>query len=218
MAGSGSVSIRGVTRTHSRFLAVCLCAAAAALLIPLSLSRGEVAPAAGQPAPTVPCPGCGPGPGNPGPKPFAFAYPEHYCPPELQGASRYTLRYGLGEDAPVPVTFFVSLDGAAPVKLERLQPGESAVSPPIVVQPGETVEVVTWATVNGKAGGPRVLFGNGQQGRIDTLRCDCPVPGADTSTSTVPGSSTSFPPVVSVTVNTSPPSGFPPDATLTPTA
>lgn len=182
-----------MTRTHARFLAVCLAAAASALLIPLALSRGGAAPAAGQTPSTVPCPGCGPGPSQPGPKPFAFAYPEHFCPPELQGASQYTLRYGLGPDAVTAATFFVSLDGGAPIKLERLQPGESAVSPPIVVQPGETREVTTWATVNGKAGGPRVLFGNGAQGRVDTLRCDCPVPGEDTTTSTVPGDTTTVP-------------------------
>jgi hypothetical protein len=211
-----------MTRTHPRFLAVCLLTAAAAVLIPLSLSRGEAVPAAGQVPPTVPCPGCGPGSTVPGPKPFAFAYPEHFCPPELQGASRYTLRYGLGAQAVTAATFFVSINGGAPVRLETLQPGESAVSPPITVQPGETFTVRTWATVNGKPGGPRVLFGNGAQGREDTLVCDCPPPGVDTTSSTVPGStvpgsSTVPPPVVSVTVNTVPPAGFPPDATLTPT-
>ena len=122
--------------------------------------------------PTNPCPGCGPS-GQPGNGVSAWAYPENFCLPASAPNATYALWYGLSSGAPEAATFFGSIQGIVR-QLDTLQPGTRAVEFPVIeVAPGETFQLTVWATTNGQANGPRILFGNGTTQRNATLTCDC---------------------------------------------
>ena len=213
--------------------AVILGAVAAAVVIPLAASRAgpnelvaqQVLPPGppATPIPTAPCPTCGPTGAGPNATLRAWAYPLHFCPPGtsfanqtfVAGSALYAIVYGLGRnDTSTPATFFGEINGTVR-QLQTLNAGERGISlPAVIVPPGDTFFLTVWATTDGTAAGPRVLFGNGTTQRTGTLTCDCVVPTQQStppspsspSSPTTPGEATSIP-----NINTVAPGGtFPP--------
>ncbi len=148
--------------------------------------------------PTNPCPGCGPS-GLPGNGVSAWAYPENFCLPASAPNATYALWYGLAGGAPASATFFGSIQGIVR-QLDTLQPGTRALEYPVIeVAPGETFELTVWATTNGLADGPRILFGNGTTQRNATLTCDCAQQRQVTTTTTTTATTTTVPGVTTTT-------------------